>query len=69
LADLVAYAVFRRYERGDTRLLDKIISKFDTDGGVIHGLVHIAPSSGTCTLSYARTHPIATAFAGAVTRA
>jgi hypothetical protein len=49
LADLVAYAVFRRYERGDTRLLDKIILKFDTDGGVIHGLVHIAASSGTCT--------------------
>lgn len=49
LADLVAYAVFRRYERGDTRLLDKIISKFDADGGVIHGLVHITPSSGTCT--------------------
>ena len=49
LADLVAYAVFRRYERGDTRLLDKIIAKFDTDGGVIHGLVHITPSPGTCT--------------------
>jgi hypothetical protein len=49
LADLVAYAVFRRYERGDTRLLDKIISKFDTEGGVIHGLVHITPSPGTCT--------------------
>jgi hypothetical protein len=49
LADLVAYAVFRRYERGDTRLLDKIILKFDTDDGVIHGLVHLARSSGTCT--------------------
>jgi hypothetical protein len=49
LADLVAYAVFRRYERGDTRLLDKIISKFDTDDGVIHGLVHLTRSSGTCT--------------------
>jgi hypothetical protein len=49
LADLVAYAVFRRYERGDTRLLDKIISKFDTEDGVIHGLVHITRSSATCT--------------------
>jgi len=37
LADLVAYAVFRRYERGDTRLIDKIISRFDTEDGVIHG--------------------------------
>jgi hypothetical protein len=35
LADLVAYAVFRRYERGDTRLLDKIITKFETEDGVI----------------------------------
>lgn len=49
LADLVAYAVFRRYERGDTRLLDKIISKFDTEDGVIHGLVHLNRASGTCT--------------------
>ena len=49
LADLVAYAVFRRYERGDTRLLDKIISKFDTEDGVIHGLVHLTRSSSTCT--------------------
>jgi hypothetical protein len=49
LADLVAYAVFRRYERGDTRLLDKIIAKFDTEDGVIHGLVHLSRFSGTCT--------------------
>jgi hypothetical protein len=49
LADLVAYAVFRRYERGDTRLLDKIISKFDTEDGVIHGLVHLTRSGSTCT--------------------
>ena len=49
LADLVAYAVFRRYERGDTRLLDKIIAKFDTEDGVIHGMVHLSRSSGTCT--------------------
>jgi len=49
LADLVAYAVFRRYERGDTRLIDKIISKCDTEDGVIHGLVHLTRSGGSCT--------------------
>jgi hypothetical protein len=30
-------------------LLDRIISKFDTEDGVRHGLVHLARSSGTCT--------------------
>lgn len=49
LADLVAYAVYRRYERGDTRLLDKIISKFDIEDSVIHGLVHLTRSWSTCT--------------------
>lgn len=59
LADLVAYSIFRRYERGDTRLLDKIISKFDTDGGVIHGLVHISPSSSSCTCPACLTRRLA----------
>ena len=49
LADLVAYAVYRRYERGDTRLLDKIIQKFDTENGVMHELVHLTTASTTCT--------------------
>jgi len=40
LADLVAYATWRRYEHSDGRFFDPIISKFDADGGVIHGLVH-----------------------------
>ena len=48
LADLVAYAVFRRYERSDTRWLDKIISKFDSEGGAIHGLVHLTSNHSTC---------------------
>ena len=55
LADLVAYALFRRYERGDTRLLDMIISKFDSDGVEIHGLVHLAAAGSTCTCPYCVT--------------
>ena len=40
LADHVAYAVFRRYESGDTQYLDRIASKFDAEDGIIHGLAH-----------------------------
>ena len=38
LADLVAYAIFRKFERDDGRYY-KIIEKcFDSEGGVVHGL-------------------------------
>ncbi|MCX8089721.1 MAG: DUF3800 domain-containing protein [Verrucomicrobiae bacterium] len=40
IADHVAYAVFRRYNAGDTQYFDLIASKFDAAGGVVHGLVH-----------------------------
>jgi hypothetical protein len=38
LADLVAYAVFRNYERTDSQFYDVIRDRFDREGGVIHGL-------------------------------
>jgi hypothetical protein len=40
LADLVAWATWRRYEYSDGRFFDPLIPKFDSDGGVLHGLVH-----------------------------
>lgn len=40
LADHVAYAVFRRYDRGDTQYFDVVAPKFDADDGVVHGLSH-----------------------------
>lgn len=40
LADHVAYATFRRYERGDSSFLDLIAHRFDAEGPRIHGLVH-----------------------------
>lgn len=40
LADLVAWATWRKYEYQDGRFFDPLIPKFDSDGGVIHGLVH-----------------------------
>ncbi len=49
LADLVAYAMFRRYERSQTWLFDKLVNKFDTEDGVIHGLVHLTRDHLTCT--------------------
>ena len=38
LADLVAYAIFLKYERGDDRYFSAIERCFDSEGGVVHGL-------------------------------
>lgn len=54
LADFCSWAIFRRYERGDTSNLDKIISKFDNIDGIIHGLVHLT-TDRTCTCTYCLT--------------
>ena len=42
-ADLVSYATYRRYEKGDPQYFDLLTSRFDHDGGIIHGLVHYTP--------------------------
>ena len=47
-ADLVAYALFRRYNAGDTRFLDRIMSRFYRSGGVIHGLMHVVARWRDC---------------------
>jgi hypothetical protein len=38
LADLIAYSVFRKYERNDTQFFDIFKHRFDASGGVVHGL-------------------------------
>ena len=38
LADLVAYAIFRKYSRDDDRFFSIIKSRFDSDQGQQHGL-------------------------------
>lgn len=38
LADLIAFALFRRYEHGDGNFFDIIRDCFDSEGGVVHGL-------------------------------
>ncbi|MBI3795089.1 MAG: DUF3800 domain-containing protein [Nitrospinae bacterium] len=40
LADHVAYAVFRRFEHGDTKYFDLIAHKFDFKDDILHGLAH-----------------------------
>lgn len=47
-ADLIAYALRQNYENDESRLFDLIAPKFDTEGGVVHGLVHTIPSSERC---------------------
>lgn len=41
LADLIAYAIFRHFERGDSRFYSIIENRFDAEGGVRHGLYHL----------------------------
>lgn len=48
LADLVAYATWRKYEHKDGRFFDDLIPMFDSEGGVIHGLFHYKPRQTTC---------------------
>lgn len=38
LADMVAYAIFRKYERGDDQFFTMIANRFDSEGGIQHGL-------------------------------
>jgi len=47
-ADLVAYALRQYHEHGNARFFDRISSKFDTEGGVMHGLVHYIPGDADC---------------------
>ena len=48
LADLLAFALWRRYEKNDATFFDTIVSKFDASGGVIHGLVHRRSLAEAC---------------------
>ncbi len=49
VADLVAYAIFRRYEKSNTLLLDRIIKRFHQSDGVFHGLMHHIARYWDCT--------------------
>lgn len=38
LADIIAYAIFRHFERNDSRFFSIIQNRFDSEGGIVHGL-------------------------------
>ena len=38
LADLIAYALFRHFEHGDSKYYQVSAHRFDAEGGVVHGL-------------------------------
>ena len=58
LADLLAFALWRRYEHNDLTFFDPIVSRFDADGGVIHGLVHRKSATETCYCPACMSGPI-----------
>ena len=47
-ADLVAYALWRKYEKGDDEFFDVISGDFDREGGVVHGLHHYKNPNDPC---------------------
>jgi hypothetical protein len=49
LADIVAHAVYLYYERKDDRWIGPLLRAFSTDGGVMHGLMHLTPDHRICT--------------------
>lgn len=57
IADFCSWAIYRRYEHGDSSHLDKIINKFDKVGNIIHGLVHITHNRN-CTCTYCLTRKL-----------
>lgn len=51
-ADLVTYAMWRRFERDDPRFFDVIRHRFDRVGGVVHGLFHERYADPGCDCPY-----------------
>lgn len=47
-ADLVSYAMWRKYEEGDAEFFDVIANWFDSEGGVVHGLHHYRNRDDFC---------------------
>jgi hypothetical protein len=45
LADLIAYALYQKYERSNPEFFDIIAPRFDTSGGIVHGL-HVVEQPG-----------------------
>jgi hypothetical protein len=58
-ADLVAHALRRYYDRGDSQFFDIISHRFDAVGGIVHGLSHYVPNGEPCNCMACRQRPAA----------
>ncbi len=56
LADLVAFALWRRYEFKDTTFFDIIAPNFDSEGRKIHGLLHKTTQRKACICPACLSH-------------
>lgn len=57
-ADLVSYALWQKFERGDDEFFHVIGHLFDSEGGVVHGLLHKKLPGAACDCPYCRTRSI-----------
>ncbi|PPD25009.1 MAG: hypothetical protein CTY30_00890 [Methylocystis sp.] len=63
-ADLIAFAIRRYIEHGDSTYFDVMARKFDSEGGVIHGLTHYAPTGSFCSCLACRQRRIVSTTGG-----
>ena len=54
-ADLVSYALWRKFEKNDPEFFNVIDDWFDTEGGVVHGLLHQKRRGDSCDCPYCAT--------------
>lgn len=57
VADLIAHATWLLYERRDPRLIRALLPSFDSQDGVVHGLVHVRADTAQvceCPACYSR---------------
>jgi len=54
-ADLVSYALWQKFERGDDQFFNVIDDAFDAEGGVVHGLLHRKAAGMFCDCPYCAT--------------
>ncbi|TNF20443.1 MAG: DUF3800 domain-containing protein [Rhodobacteraceae bacterium] len=54
-ADLVSYALWQKFERGDDQFFNVIGDSFDAEGGVVHGLLHRKSPTVFCDCPYCLT--------------
>ena len=47
-ADLVSYALWRKFEKGDDEFFKVTAGDFDSEGGVVHGLHHFKRLGSPC---------------------